>query len=49
MTRARQGLIIYVPNGVDKAEDSSRNASYYDAIYDYLRSCGNKDLDDTER
>ena len=48
LTRARQGLIIYVPNGVDKAEDASRDASFYNAIYDYLVSCGINDLDDTE-
>lgn len=45
LTRARQGLIIYVPQGVDKNEDPSRDSVIYDEIFDYLLSCGISELD----
>jgi hypothetical protein len=38
LTRARQGMVIVVPEGSD--EDSTRPHSYYDPIYEYLRSIG---------
>lgn len=44
MTRARQGLVIYVPKGVDPEEDPTRNSAFYDAIYEYLLSCGIQEL-----
>ncbi len=40
LTRARQGMIIFVPNGVDEEEDISRSKQYYDDIYEYLVECG---------
>ena len=46
LTRARQGLVIYVPRGVDKAEDETRDSTVYDEIYEYLRSCGIMELSD---
>lgn len=44
LTRARQGLIIYVPNGVDSSEDPTRDNKIYDGIYEYLVSCGITEL-----
>jgi hypothetical protein len=38
LTRARQGMVIVVPEG-DPA-DPTRDSSYYDATYDYLRGVG---------
>ena len=38
LTRARQGLVIFVPTGDDN--DHTRPASFYDETYAYLRSCG---------
>lgn len=38
LTRARQGMVIYVPAGDDT--DHTRPAHFYDGIADYLRSCG---------
>lgn len=38
LTRARQGMVIVVPEG-DK-EDSTRKEAYYDSTYDYLRGIG---------
>lgn len=45
LTRARKGIVIYVPK---KGEfpDPYDVAKYYDSTYEYLRSCGIKDLDD---
>lgn len=42
LTRARQGLVIYVPEGSE--EDSSRNRDYYDKTFQYLKSCGIAEL-----
>lgn len=38
LTRARQGLVIFVPTGDD--EDHTRKSEYYDPTYDYLKSIG---------
>ena len=38
LTRARQGMVIYVPEG--DADDLTRQPAFYDPIFDYLRSCG---------
>lgn len=42
LTRARQGLIIYVPEGSE--EDPSRNRDYYDRIFQYLKSAGMEEI-----
>ncbi|MDA7672241.1 DUF2075 domain-containing protein, partial [Verrucomicrobia bacterium] len=42
LTRARQGMIIFVPHGSDS--DRTRPSDYYDETYKYLRSCGVIDL-----
>jgi len=44
LSRARQGMIIFVPNGVDPEEDPTRDKKFYDGVYSYLRSCGIKAL-----
>ena len=38
LTRARQGMIIVVPNG-DK-EDQTRNSDFYDCTFNYLKNIG---------
>lgn len=38
LTRARQGMVIVVPNG--DAEDKTRKSEFYDPTYTYLRSLG---------
>ena len=38
LTRARQGMVIFVPIG--SHTDPTRPASFYDPTYDYLRLCG---------
>jgi len=38
LTRARQGMVIVVPEG--DAEDPTRDSAYYDPIYHYFKSVG---------
>ena len=42
MTRARQGLIIYIPEGDE--EDPSRLTEYYEGTYQYLKHIGIKEI-----
>ena len=44
LTRARQGMIIFVPKGVDPEIDKTRDFAYYDGIYSYLLACGIEEL-----
>lgn len=44
LTRARQGLIIYVPKGADREEDPTRDKALYDEIFYYLTTCGIREL-----
>ncbi|MBQ3366001.1 MAG: DUF2075 domain-containing protein [Acidaminococcaceae bacterium] len=46
LTRARQGMILFVPKGVDPEVDETRNSEYYDNIYSYLLKCGIEELSD---
>lgn len=38
LTRARQGMVIVVPEG--NIEDSTRNPEYYNSTFEYLKSAG---------
>lgn len=38
LTRARQGFVIYIPEGDDR--DQTRRPEYYDATYQYLKQIG---------
>ncbi len=38
LTRARQGMILFVPKG--DASDRTRPPSFYDGTFEYLRKCG---------
>jgi hypothetical protein len=42
LTRARQGMVIYVPQG--DVADHTRPPHFYDGIADYLKSCGIPEL-----
>lgn len=45
LTRARQSMIIFVPEGVDEETDPTRKKEYYDGVYNYLHNeCGIKEL-----
>lgn len=43
LTRARQGMVIVVPQG--DRHDPTRNPAFYDPTYDYLRSIGFTTID----
>lgn len=42
LTRARQGMVLFVPKGTET--DPTRNPSYYDSTYAYLKSIGLAEL-----
>ena len=42
LTRARQGMIIYIPKGSDI--DHTRPVNFYDGTYDYLKEIGIEEL-----
>lgn len=42
LTRARQGMVIFVPRGDDN--DATRPRSFYNETYDYLIDCGARPL-----
>ena len=43
LTRARQGMVIFVPTGDDA--DQTRPARFYDEVYRYLQQCGLPELE----
>lgn len=45
LTRARKGMIIYVPRAEDY-EDNYEVSQFFDTTYEYLKSCGIKDIDE---
>ncbi len=47
LTRARKGIIIYIPNSNDYPDMYGLN-KYYDSTYEYLKSCGIKDIDEVK-
>lgn len=42
LTRARQGMVIFVPRG--SVEDPTRPPAFYDATHAYLRECGMSEI-----
>ena len=42
LTRARQGLVIFVPEG--DPDDETRRPEYYDGTYEYLKSLGLQEI-----
>ena len=52
LTRARQGMVIYLPTGClgregDPEYDATRDPSFYDGTYEFLRSCGIPEASDS--
>ena len=43
LTRARQGMVIFIPNG-NYPPDSTRRQEFYDGIFSYLRSLGIREI-----
>ena len=46
LTRARKGIIIYIPK-VGDYEDKYDVSKYLDSTYEYFKSCGIKDINET--
>ncbi len=46
LTRARKGIVIYIPKAREYP-DPYGVSKYYDSTYEYLRSCGINDLDES--
>ena len=42
LTRARQGVVLWVPSGM--AEDPTLDPREFDAVYEYLGECGVPEL-----
>lgn len=42
LTRARQGMVIFIPEGAD--HDHTRPSSFYDETYNYLKSIGIEEI-----
>ena len=42
LTRARQGVIVFVPEG--DVDDPTRNPKWYDNLYAYFLRCGTQEL-----
>jgi hypothetical protein len=40
LTRARKGMVVFVPRGDRTGEDSTRTPEFYDATAEWLRHCG---------
>ena len=47
LTRARRGMVIFVPEGDDEdnSADDTRKPEFYDGTYEYLKSIGIKELE----
>jgi hypothetical protein len=44
LTRARKGMVIFVPRGDVQGEDQTRCPDYYDGVYEFLVAGGAKEL-----
>jgi hypothetical protein len=44
LTRARKGMIIFVPTGDRSGEDATRKVTFYDGVWEFLKACGAKEL-----
>lgn len=45
LTRARKGMVIFVPKGDQTGDDATRSPKFYDGIYEFLKSCGCEKLE----
>lgn len=40
LTRARKGMIIYIPKGIDNDKTKTRKPEYFEGIYKYFKDIG---------
>jgi hypothetical protein len=45
LTRARKGMVIFVPSGDPSGEDVTRSTEFYDGVWNFLVSCGALELE----
>lgn len=48
LTRARKGMIIFVPTGDEEGNDQTRDPEYYNGIWNFLALCGVSQLSATD-
>ncbi|MCC6707704.1 MAG: DUF2075 domain-containing protein [Gammaproteobacteria bacterium] len=46
LTRARKGMVIFVPKGDLSGEDKTRNVDFYDGVWEFLKKCGALEFED---
>ena len=44
LTRARKGMVIFIPTGDITGEDPTRSTDFYNGVWEFLRACGAKEL-----
>jgi len=45
LTRARKGMVVFVPKGDLSGEDTTRNIEFYNGVWEFLKECGAKELE----
>jgi hypothetical protein len=48
LTRARKGMVIFIPAGDHSGEDKTRHVQFYDEVWEYLKNCGAVELKNME-
>jgi hypothetical protein len=44
LTRARQGMVVFIPRGDPCGDDGTRNPAFYDGVWEFLSACGARAL-----
>jgi len=44
LTRARKGMVIFVPKGDETGEDKTRDIEFFNGIYNHLIASGATDM-----
>jgi hypothetical protein len=46
LTRARKGMVIFVPKGDLSGDDKTRDVDFYDGVWEFLKRCGATEFED---
>ena len=44
LTRARKGLVVFLPTGDLSGEDTTRKVEFYNGVWEFLKDCGAMEL-----